>query len=124
MSGPEGTNPGQTPPTSSGGWMDKAKEMAAKAAEEAKKLAETAKNANYGEMLDKTKNMAMLAADEAKKAAGAVMAKEKDPNAPTAQDNMSGSNLDPYVECTQRLAKVEALLQEVKDLLSKSNSAN
>jgi hypothetical protein len=58
-------------------WLNKAKEAAQKAADEAKKLAEAAKNANYGEMLDKTKNMAMHAADEAKKAAGNIMKKDQ-----------------------------------------------
>jgi hypothetical protein len=50
-------------------WINKAKEAAKQAAEEAKKLAVSAKNANYGEMFDKTKNIAKQATEEAKKAA-------------------------------------------------------
>lgn len=71
-------------------WLDKAKEAAMKAAEEAKKLAEAAKNADYGSMIDKTKNMAMHAADEAKKAADNIMKKEHPETKPDVvpeQDN-------------------------------------
>src|SRR5690348_1385508 len=71
-------------------WLDKAKEAAMKAAEEAKKLAEAAKNADYGSMIDKTKNMAMHAADEAKKAADNIMKKEHHETKPDVvpeQDN-------------------------------------
>lgn len=72
------------------GWLDKAKEAAAKATEEAKKLAEAAKNADYGAMVDKTKNMASHAAEEAKKAAGSMMKKEEPATKPDIipeQDN-------------------------------------
>ncbi len=58
-------------------WLDKAKEAAKRAADEAKKLAEAAKNADYGAMLDKTKDMAKHAADEAKKAADNIIKKEQ-----------------------------------------------
>ncbi len=58
-------------------WINKAKEAAKQAAEEARKLADSAKNANYGEMFDKTKNMAKQAAMDAKNAAGNIMSKDK-----------------------------------------------
>lgn len=106
-------------------WLDKAKAVAASAAEEAKKLAETAKNANYGEMLDKTKSMAMQAADEAKKAANSVMSKDKT-GAASVDDTAGDSGLEEVVDksklletCNARLAKIETILQEVKNLLNK-----
>jgi len=104
----------------SDGWLDKAKE-------EAKKLAEAAKNANYGEMLDKTKVMAQQAAEEAKKAAntvGSAISKPKvESGAATASTSDTPSATvapanDKNLElCLEQLKKVEALLQEVKTLL-------
>lgn len=125
-------------------WLDKAKEAAKNAAEEAKKLAEAAKNADYGSMLDKTKNMAMHAADEAKKAADNVLKKdtpETKPDVIPQQDNpqsvqpvapvtmpatptTSTSTVTPApaagvnkTELLAKIAQVEHLLQEIKVLL-------
>lgn len=88
-------------------WINKAKE-------EAKKLAETAKNANYGEMFDKTKNMAVSAAEEAKKAATTLMNKEGSP-ASTA----TPEELDAMI--VEKLSKVEVLLQDIKTALDLKN---
>lgn len=104
--------------TMSGGWLDKAKEAAQRAGEEAKKLAESAKNANYSDMYDKTKAMAKHAADEAKDAASGIMSKDK-PNPLTDLDD-DQQVTDPAVVlqlCNQRLAAVEKLLQEIKAML-------
>jgi hypothetical protein len=118
-------------------WLDKAKQAAQSAKDAAMNAAEKAKqaaqNANIGEMLDKTKNMAMQAAEDAKNAAGSVMSKKPDPSAVPSDPqseavNMNRSDIDPqdctmnkqlYDECNERFIKIEALLREVKDLLSK-----
>ena len=95
----------------SGGWLDKAKETA-------QKLAESAKNANYGEMYDKTKAIAKHAAEEAKDAASGIMSKEK-PNPVTDLDD-DHTPTDPgavLLLCNQRLVEVEKLLQEIKTML-------
>lgn len=89
-------------------WINKAKE-------EAKKLADTAKNANYGEMFDKTKNMATNAAGEAKKAATTLMDKEQ-PLASTA----TPEELDAMI--VDKLSKVETLLQDIKTALASKNT--
>lgn len=103
----------------SDGWLDKAKEAALKAAEEAKKLAETAKNANYSEMYDKTKAMAQQAADEAKKAADTVSSAMSKPK---VEETAAATAVDPAKNlelCMQQLQKVENLLAEIKALLLK-----
>ncbi len=89
-------------------WINKAKE-------EAKKLAEAAKNANYGEMLDKTKNIAVNAAEEAKKAASTLMNKEDFP----ANTNTS-EELDAMI--VDKLSKVETLLQDIKTAFDLKNT--
>lgn len=89
-------------------WINKAKE-------EAKKLAETAKNANYGEMFDKTKNMAVSAAEEAKKAATTLMNKE------TALSNTATpEELDAMI--VDKLSKVESLLNDIKTAINLKNT--
>ncbi len=107
-------------------WINKAKEAAKMAADEAKKLAETAKNANYGEMLDKAKSTAMQAADEAKKAAGMVMTTNKAPDTPEIVPNSDGSMPaqpaaapapDPKIEIMAKLDQATKLLAEVKQLM-------
>lgn len=145
MSGaPETGSTGSTPPTptpppapapSGGGWLDKAKAAAMKAAGEAQKLASTAaekaKHADYGAMLEKTKSIANAAADEAKKAA-AALSKEGNtststttptaPGAPTTQASAptpattTSTNPD-YQTCIKKLENVEALLREIKQIL-------
>lgn len=119
-------------------WLDKAKEAAKKAADEAKGLAEKAKNADYSSMIEKTKSMAQSAAEEAKKAADSLSNKEEGGSdsveqidaeettteatpaattaatTPVAQDKTS----DPdYKACLQKLQQVENLLQEIKKIL-------
>jgi len=111
----------------SDGWLDKAKQAAMGAAEEAKKLAESAKNANYGEMLDKTKAMAQQAAGEAKKAASTVssaMSKPKTESetaivSPTVAASVEAptTNTKNLESCLAQLKQVEVLLQEIKSLL-------
>lgn len=119
-------------------WLDKAKEAAKNAAEEAKKLAEAAKNADYGAMMDKTKNMAMHAADEAKKAAGNIMKKDEHPQTPettasmdtpqssapqpsvappVAPPNVAGNASLQKAQILAKIAQIEQLLDDVKNLL-------
>lgn len=102
----------------SDGWLDKAKQAALSAAEEAKKMAESAteaaKNANYGEMFDKAKAMGTQAAEEAKRAAGSVMSKHQ-----AAEPVEPESEAEILAKCNARLAQIEMLLQEVKTLLGK-----
>lgn len=103
----------------SDGWLDKAKQAALSAAEEAKKMAESAtdaaKNANYGEMFDKAKAMGTQAAEEAKRAAGSVMSKHQATATPVEPE----SEAEILAKCNARLTQVEMLLQEVKSLLNK-----
>ncbi len=89
-------------------WINKAKE-------EAKKLAETAKNANYGEMFDKTKNMAASAAGEARKAATTLMNKESAPASTATPEELDAMIVD-------KLSKVEALLQDIKTAVDLKNT--
>lgn len=89
-------------------WINKAKE-------EARKLAETAKNANYGEMFDKTRTMAASAAEEAKKAATNLMNKE-----PSIANTATPEELDAMI--IDKLAKVEALLQDIKTAVDLKNT--
>jgi hypothetical protein len=89
-------------------WINKAKE-------EAKKLAETAKNANYGEMFDKTRNMAASAAEEAKKAATTLMNKEAAPSTAATPEELDAMIVD-------KLAKVESLLQDIKAAVDLKNT--
>ncbi len=124
-------------------WLDKAKDAAMKAAEEAKKLAEAAKNADYGNMIDKTKQMARQAADEAKKAADNIMKKDQPETkpdvvptqdnpenmqpprpaaAPTAQASAqaypSSQAIDNHkAQILGKVAQVEQLLKEIRSLL-------
>lgn len=112
-------------------WINKAKEAAKQAAVDAKKLAESAKNANYGEMLDKTKNMAMRAADEAKKAAGSVMNKEQSATehgtteqlvvendaAVTPAPSTTSTPTDQSAVIIAKLDQVQRLLNEIKLML-------
>ena len=100
-------------------WINKAKEAAKQAAVDAKKLAESAKNANYGEMLDKTKNMAMRAADEAKKAAGSVMNKEQVENdaVVTPAPSTTSTPTDQSAVIIAKLDQVQSLLNEIKLML-------
>lgn len=112
-------------------WINKAKEAAKQAAVDAKKLAESAKNANYGEMLDKTKNMAMRAADEAKKAAGSVMNKEQSATehgtteqpvvendaAVTPAPSTISTPTDQSAVIIAKLDQVQRLLNEIKLML-------
>lgn len=90
-------------------WINRAKE-------EAKKLAETAKNANYAEMFDKTKNMATAAAEEAKKAATTLMNKE------SSLANATPEELDAMI--VDKLSKVENLLHDIKAALDSRSSKN
>jgi hypothetical protein len=89
-------------------WINKAKE-------EAKKLAETAKNANYGELFDKTKSMASSAAEEAKKAATTLMNKETAPSATATPEELDAMIID-------KLARVESLLQDIKIAVDLKNT--
>lgn len=110
-------------------WINKAKEAAKAAADEAKKLAESAKNVNYGEMFDKTKNLASHAADEAKKAAGMVMHSQSAPTTPEITPNPDGSmptaptaqtgqaTPDPKTQINAKLDQIAVLLNEIKQLL-------
>lgn len=128
-------------------WINKAKEAAKQAAMDAKKLAESAKNANYGEIFDKTKNMAKQAAEEAKKAAGTIMSKDNKDKVQNPGDDLSqpdtdvetpseNTSVDPSViidRATEetnaqekpvsnplviaKIEQVEKLLDEIKQLL-------
>jgi membrane protein involved in colicin uptake len=99
----------------SSNWMDKAKEVAKQTAVEAKKIAESAKNANYSEMFDKTKNMAMRAAVDAKKAAGNIMNKETETS--TKTDTIVPSETEYSAAIMAKLEQVERLLNEIKRML-------
>ncbi len=126
-------------------WLDKAKEAAKKAADEAKVLAEKAKTADYGSMIEKTKNMAQSAADEAKKAAESLSKKEESGSESTESPSIDvqpeaastttpeeqptatatpgapvaqDKSSDPdYKSCLQKLQEVEAILQDIKKKL-------
>lgn len=118
-------------------WLDKAKEAAKKAADEAKGLADKAKNADYGSMIEKTKSIAQSAAEEAKKAADSLSNKEeagndgidqtsaeteaeatpKDNPAPTVAVTQDKTSDPDYKACLQKLQQVESLLQEIKKKL-------
>lgn len=102
-------------------WINRAKEAAKQVADEAKKLAETAKNTNYSELMDKTKGMATQAAEEAKKAAGSIMQKTTPatPEIIPQPDNQQGSEHMQMVEA--KIEQVERLLHEIKGLLKDEN---
>lgn len=98
-------------------WINKAKEAAKQMADEAKKLAETAKNANYGELLDKTKNMASQAAEEAKKAADNIMHKTAPATSEITPEQVDQQNIENTQMAIAKMEQIERLLQEVKSLL-------
>lgn len=99
-------------------WINKAKQAAKQAGEEAKKLAEAAKNANYGEMLDKTKNMAKQAADEAKKAAGSIMNKDKAQPQEQQTESQSTVAKEPEVIITPKFPEVATIQNDHNSLIT------
>lgn len=100
-------------------WLDKAKNAALTAAENAKKAAQ---NVNINEVLDKTKSLATTVAEEAKKAAGTVMQKNEETEITagvevTSDLEAKGLTGETINKCVEKINKIESMLQEIKDLL-------